>query len=283
MRRTIFNYPSIITSVAGNRPWVEWEKRTLTASKLVQAETNHKPKLVEVDFSKYNPTDYLLNWATAVAGVEVEDDGHTIVVPHSRWVNDNGNAWVNQTLLENYHSFILAENYLEHIQIPELSKGKILDAVAWVRREKHPNYRETLPTVFVDVLIATNKKEHPDLCKEIVAKKLNAISMGCDISWSQCSHCGRKIQEGQDDPCRHIQSELRKIYRSKDGMKRITAEFCGLAGKPGSCTFIEASWVRVPAFQPAILHSMIGPVQHHNGWPLKAVVPASRVNGAALS
>jgi hypothetical protein len=114
---------------------------------------------VEVDFSKFTPEDYLFSWVTAVAGVEAEDDGHTIVTPHLKWINDNANAWLNEVILESYHSFILAENYLEHIQVPELSKGKVLDAVTWVVHQQVGGYKEPIPTIFVDCLLATNKKK----------------------------------------------------------------------------------------------------------------------------
>jgi intein/homing endonuclease len=156
---------------------------------------------VNVDFSRYNPSDYLLSWITAVAGVEVEDDGHTICSPHSHYINDNGNSWMNQVLLESYHSFIMAENFVEHVSIPEFSKGKVLDAVAWVVEKQYSGHREPIPTVFIDVLLATSKKKHPLLVKKIIGGVLNSISMGCDILWSQCSRCGKKIEEGIDEPC----------------------------------------------------------------------------------
>jgi hypothetical protein len=134
---------------------------------------------VNIDYSIFTPDRYLLTWFTAVAGVELEKDGHTIVGAHNHYINDNGNAWSNQVLLESYHSFIMAENFVEHVSIPEFSKGKVLDAVAWVVEKQFNGYKEPIPTVFVDVLIATSKKKHPLVVKKVINGVLNSVSMGC--------------------------------------------------------------------------------------------------------
>lgn len=257
------------------RPWDAWSKGRRTASRRLKAETGRQAADVEVDFTKFTPEKYLLSWATAVSGVEPEDDGHTIVLPHSNLVNDNGNAWLNQVLLESYHSFILAENYLEHVQVPELSKGKILDAVAWVCRDHDQ------PTVFVDILVATDRRRHPKLVASIRKGDLNTMSMGCDITWSQCSRCGKQFEEGKDRPCVHIREQIGKWYTDDDGKKRRIAELCGLPGKPGSCEFKECSWVRKPAFRPARLHGFIRLGQASTGRPLRARVPKRRIEEAS--
>ena len=66
---------------------------------------------------------------TIVASVAAEENGYHIKPACNGLVNNNGNAWTNEVLLSTFRSFVGGENYLEHIQIPELSKGKILDAV----------------------------------------------------------------------------------------------------------------------------------------------------------
>ena len=45
-------------------------------------------------------------------------------------VNQNGDAWLNQVLLETYRTFRGAFNFVEHNQILTENKGRILDAVA---------------------------------------------------------------------------------------------------------------------------------------------------------
>jgi hypothetical protein len=267
----------------GKKFWGGWEKqRTFgerTSRSILGRDNASAP--IEVDFSKFNPDDYLLSWCTAVSGLEPEEDGHSIVGPHCKWVNDNGNGWLNQVLLENYHSFIMAENYQEHIQDPELSKGKILDAVSWVVERHADGYREAIPTIFIDVLVATNKKKHPRLIDDIRTNRINTMSMGCDITHSQCSRCGRSFIEGKDEPCEHIKRQLGRYYKYKDGRRKKVAELCGLPGKKGSCRFKEVSWVRKPAFYWAKRHGFI-PVSHEStGRPLKALVPKDRMREMA--
>lgn len=265
----------------GSRPWNGWDGHRVARRNTGDANGRIAKSEIEVDYSKFTPENYLLSWSTAVAGVEPEDDGHTIVTPHNKWINDNGNAWLNEVLLESYHSFILAENYLEHIQVPELSKGKILDAVTWVVHQQVGGYKEPIPTIFVDILVATNKKKHPKLCQNIMRGTIDTMSMGCDILWSQCSRCGKFFKEGHDEPCNHINEQLGRSYTDKKGIKRKVAELCGRPGMPGSCSFKECSWVRKPAFVWAKRHGFLEESKKSTGMPLKAFVPKDRMKEAA--
>lgn len=254
------------------RLWRDWDRhkcRRAGTDRLARSE-------IEVDFSKFNPEDYLLYWTTAVAGVEVEDDGHTIVTPHNKFINDNGNSWSNRVLIESYHTFILAENYVEHISLPELSKGKVLDAVAWVYEKQYTGYREPVPTIFIDTLLATNRKKHPKLVRNIERGILNACSMGCDILFSQCSRCGRIIEEGKDEPCTHIKNQLGRTYYNPKNKKRRVSELCGVPGKLGSCIFKELSLVARPAFAWAKIHGFVQLANRSTGKPMRAFIPSSR-------
>ena len=83
----------------GKGYWKSWEKRVKTAGKQYRAILGkNDPREVEVDFSIFKPKNYLLSHATIVGGVEPDTNGYWIVPPHGRWVNDNGNAWLNQVL-----------------------------------------------------------------------------------------------------------------------------------------------------------------------------------------
>ena len=84
---------------------------------------------INVDWKSYTPDNYLFSHCTIVASVATEDNGYSIVPACSDLVNNNGNAWTNEVLLATFRTFVGGENYLEHVQVPELSKGKILDAV----------------------------------------------------------------------------------------------------------------------------------------------------------
>jgi hypothetical protein len=168
------------------KPWRSWSDHSRRAGKRLAAETPIQEDPQDVDFSIFTLDKYIFSWATIVAGVEPDKNGYYIIPPHSKYVNENYNAWFNQVLLENYKSFILAENYLEHLQIPIYSKGKIIDAVAWVVRNKTDDGRKSIPTVFVDILVATSRK-HRYLVSKIQSRKLKSLSMGCEITHSQCS------------------------------------------------------------------------------------------------
>jgi hypothetical protein len=63
------------------------------------------------------------------------------------------------------------------MQLPALSKGKILDAI--IRKVKHHSdkYNEDAEIYYVDLLIATNRK-HTDLIQRIESGELKHLSMG---------------------------------------------------------------------------------------------------------
>lgn len=80
----------------------------------------------------------------------------------------NCDAWERKLLLSSFRTFIGGENYVEHVQIPELSKGKIIDAAA----------RDIGDSIYVDILVATAKKHKP-LVTAITNGQLSTLSMGC--------------------------------------------------------------------------------------------------------
>jgi hypothetical protein len=111
-----------VASILAN-PRHDWDM--LTAGGRLRTARN-----IEVDWKKFSQDNFLFSHCTIVASVDLEDDGHTIKAACNELVNNNGNAWSNEVLLATFKSFVGGENYLEHVQVPELSKGKILDAVA---------------------------------------------------------------------------------------------------------------------------------------------------------
>jgi len=153
--------------------------------------------------------------------------------------------------VEEDHSYIVypgvAVHNCEHLQIEEQSKGKIVDAVA----------RDIGESVYVDILIATAKK-HKELITAIKDGRINAVSMGCSVLETQCTKCGNT---SPDDAhmCRHINMMKGQKFEGPDGQERMIAELCGnKAMHPhGGVRFIEASWVKVPAFKGAVLRNII--------------------------
>jgi hypothetical protein len=144
----------------------------------------------------FDPSKYLLSHCTIVASVDTVEvpssrlgssmvDGKKVVrkttayriTPSTEcYVNNNFDSWARPVLLKSYKTFTGAFNFLEHVQIEDLSKGRILDAVA----------RDIGDSVYVDILIATDRK-HTELIKDIESGELSTLSMGCFLPGTQVS------------------------------------------------------------------------------------------------
>lgn len=143
----------------------------------------------------FTPENYLLTHCTIVASVDV-DRANTrvgkfkvgsktherkwadyLITPEtSQYVNNNGDSWARETLLKSFHTFVGAHNFLEHVQIEEHSKGRIIDAVS----------RDIGDSIYIDILVATNRK-HAALVKKIENEELTTLSMGCFLPGTMVS------------------------------------------------------------------------------------------------
>lgn len=140
-----------------------------------------------VALQEYDPSNFMLSHCTIIASVDTENAGvpvgkamvdgfqvdrrypdWLITTATSKYKNNNHDAWERKLLLSCFRTFIGGENYVEHIQIPELSKGKIIDAAA----------RDIGDSIYVDILIATDRKHRP-LIAAIQNRQLQTLSMGC--------------------------------------------------------------------------------------------------------
>ena len=214
---------------------------------------------LDVDWKKYNTKDYLFTHDTACCSVETEENGYWIKPPCWELVNANGNAWTTPVLLASFKTFIGGEDDLEHMQIPALSKGKILDAIA--RPVVHHSDKYGNANIYVvDVLVATDRK-HESLIERIESGKLNTLSMGTICCYTTCSICGKVIGDN-DKNCEHIDKHLGQMVTCQDGKDRICSELCGAVDENGnyiedSNKFIEISWVSHPAFQGAVVNAFV--------------------------
>lgn len=216
---------------------------------------------------EYDPKVYLLSHCTIIASVDVEQsdaqlgrhlvDGFQVdrryadwlVTPEtSKYVNNNQDAWERRLLLSCFKTFIGGENYVEHIQIPELSKGKIIDAAA----------RDLGDSIYVDILVATDRRHRP-LISAISNRQLQTLSMGCQVEFTICTKCGN-VAYDETQLCPHVRYFKGNEYVDALGKKRRIAELCGhITAEPGSVKFIEASWVANPAFTGAVLRNILSP------------------------
>lgn len=221
-----------------------------------------------IDFEEFDPKKYLLSHVTIMASVDTENvsggvlgksmfEGFQIdrrfpdfhITPATeKYINHNHDAWERKLLLSSFKTFIGASNFVEHLQIPELNKGRIIDAAA----------RDIGESVYIDILVATDRK-HKALVASIQSGELNTLSMGCSVRHTTCTKCGN-VAEDETLLCPHIKFMKGKTFLDTNGIQRKIAEICGhVTDEPGSVTFIEASWVGNPAFKGAVLRSFLVP------------------------
>jgi len=187
-----------------------------------------------------------VDYAGPVYNFDVEED-------HSYVANGvavhNCDSWDRPVLLKSYRTFIGAHSFVEHVQIEEQSKGRIIDAVA----------RDIGPSVYVDILVA-NDRRHTSLIRDIEGGKMSTLSMGCSVTMTACTKCGN-VAADETEMCPCIKYEKGNIFFDERGVRRKTAELCGhdTLDPTGGVSFIEASWVAVPAFTGAVMRNVLTP------------------------
>lgn len=216
---------------------------------------------------KFSPDDYILTHCTIVASVDVDNapgvkvgsfregarnllrrwNDYYITPGTAKYINNNNDSFEREVLKRSFDTFIGAHNFLEHVQIEEQSKGRIIDTYA----------RDIGDSLYIDILVATDKK-HEDLIRQIQSGALGTLSMGCKIEHSTCSKCGN-VAKDESEMCEHILYQKGNKFFDESGTLRKVAELCGHKSEPGNCgvEFIEASWVKIPAFTGAVLRSFV--------------------------
>lgn len=164
--------------------------------------------------------------------------------------SEHYSGYVHNFEVEGDNSYVLGQGGIavhncEHLQLPEYSKGRILDAVP----------RDIGPSVYIDILVGTERK-HTSLINAILSDKINALSMGSSILFSICSQCGN-VAADETELCSHIKFFKGNFFIDARGVKRKIAELCGHRSNPESNKFIEASWVANPAFKGAVLRNIL--------------------------
>lgn len=216
-----------------------------------------------------DPSKYLVTHCTIVASVDampvpgvktgkIKVGSKTVdrrwaeyfVTPDTdKYINNNQDAFSREVLMKAYKTFIGAQNYLEHVQIEEQSKGRVIDAVA----------RDIGDSIYIDILVATDRK-HEQLISQIESGSLTTLSMGCICDATQCTKCGN-VAADETQLCDCIKYEKGNYFLDEQGSRRRVAELCGhpSMNENGGVKFIEASWVAVPAFQGAVMRNIIQP------------------------
>ena len=240
-------------------------------TRIASGASNLVSQASEILGETFRPERYLLTHATIVASVDTEEVpgirlgafsemGRNInrkwanyrVKPGTDiYINNNHDCWDRPVLLKAYPTFINAHNFVEHVQIEEQSKGRIIDAAA----------RDIGDSIYVDILIATDRK-HEALIRQIESGQMGTMSMGCSVTETQCTKCGN-VAADETEMCEHIKYHKGNYEFDSNGHKYRIAELCGHHSiePTGGVTFIEASWVGVPAFPGAVMRNIISPEQ----------------------
>ena len=215
----------------------------------------------------FNPKDYLLSHATIIASVDVLTppgaktgsimiDGRRVnrkfadfrVTQNTqKYLNNNWDGWSRGVLAKAYPTFVGGHNFCEHVQIEELSKGRIIDAVA----------RDIGDSLYVDILIATDRV-HTDLIRAIQAGEMSTLSMGCTVTGTICTKCGHWAAD-ETEICNCIKYMKGNTFYDDQGQSNIVAELCGheSLAPTGGVYFVEGSWVGTPAFTGAVLRNIV--------------------------
>lgn len=143
----------------------------------------------------------------------------------------------------------IAVHNCEHVQVEDLSKGRIIDAVA----------RDIGDSIYVDILVATDRK-HTQLVKDIEEDRLTTLSMGCSVEHTTCTKCGN-VAVDETELCDCVKYSKGNVFLDERGHRHRIAELCGHPSEDptGGVTFIEASWVANPAFTGAVMRNIITP------------------------
>jgi len=245
---------------------LEWDKvRVASGAKTINASL--KKQAEDILGEPFTPDRFLLTHSTIVCSVDaitppntktgsIEEDGqkinrkyadYRISTDTDKFINNNLDSWSRGVIKKSYQTFIGAHNFVEHIQVEELSKGRIIDAVL----------RDIGDSLYVDILVATDRK-HEDLVKQIQNGQMNAMSMGCSVDFTICTKCGH-VAADETEMCNHIKYEKGNVFFDEQGNKHRVAELCGhedIGGNAG-VTFIEASWVATPAFTGAVARNTL--------------------------
>lgn len=247
-----------------------WNRvRTAAAKHGAQLSGNLVQQASEILQEEFDPSKYLLTHTTLVASVDTTEvpsmkvgsfrEGgfkgnrkfadFRITQGTQKYINNNWDAWNRPVLLASYKTFIGGHNFVEHVQIEEQSKGRIIDAVA----------RDIGDSVYVDLLIATSLA-HEELVAAIRSGKMGTLSMGCTVDGTICTRCGHWAAD-ETEMCPHIKYEKGNLFFDSNGQQQRIAELCGhqsIAPTAG-VNFIEASWVGTPAFTGAVLRNILQP------------------------
>lgn len=157
-----------------------------------------------------------------------------------------------------------------HNSDPSRARGVIVDSKLHVQDHKtaselDPYYASSdadpahLPPTHVELLLEVDAKSFPKLAKAIVeggkdgSKGIDGFSMGCDVDYSTCSHCGNKASSPQEY-CSHVKAKgAEHDFVTSSGTKTSRKSYENCHG----IKFFEISAVFDPADETALTQEII--------------------------
>ena len=107
---------------------------------------------------------------------------------------------------------------------------------------------EHMPPTEVELLLEIDAKSFPKFAKAIIDGDLDGFSMGCDVEYSKCSHCGHEAST-PDEYCSHIKMKgAEHDFKLADGTKTSRKSYENCYG----INFFEISGVFDPADETAL-------------------------------
>ena len=244
-----------------------WSKVRQAKVATGQPSQNLVAQATEILGQAFDPSKFLLTHCTIVASVDVLDvpgvklgavkeggkkvnrkyGNYRVTAETDSYINNNLDCFSRAVLLKAYRTFIGGHNFLEHVQVEDLSKGRIIDAVA----------RDIGDSIYVDILVATDRK-HATLVDDIENGRLGTLSMGCSVEETICTKCGN-VAVDETELCECIKYAKGNMFLDERGKRHRIAELCGheTLDPTGGVTFIEGSWVASPAFTGAVMRNII--------------------------
>jgi hypothetical protein len=195
------------------------------------------------------------------------DDGYVYVRVRaiSSRVNKNHDGWPSDELQRAYRTFIGKPIFVDHHNSdPKKARGVIVDAALHVEDDTKtssldPYYASEgvdpahLPPTWIELLLEVDAKKFPRLAKAVVSGDIDGVSMGANVEYSVCSHCGNTAHTPEEF-CKHVLSKGAYFdYKLPNGLKiaKKAYENCHKIG------FFEISFVFDPADETALTSEVI--------------------------
>lgn len=163
-----------------------------------------------------------------------------------------------------YSTFVGKPIFVDHHNgDPKRARGVIVDSKLHIEDDTDPYYKTAAdnhkPATWVELLLEIDAKSFPKLATAIIEGSENpqhgidGFSMGCDVRYSKCSHCGNKAST-PDQYCEHVKLKGAEFpfHNSKTGKTEYKKSYedCYEIG------FFEISAVFDPADETALLREI---------------------------